>query len=66
VAIGTPTIPLFTSLKISAKTFGSMSSDFFEKIKDIKLKSAVDGSEVLATDLWKDQKAVVRLFRRLG
>jgi len=58
--------PHKVSFKLLYYSTFSMSSEFFDHIKDIKLKSAVDGSEVLATDLWKEKKTVVTLFRRLG
>jgi len=44
----------------------TINEDFFGQLKDLKLVSAADGKEVLATDLWKDQKTVIKLFRRLG
>jgi len=40
--------------------------DFFGELQDVKLISAADGKEILATDLWKEQKTVLRMFRRLG
>jgi len=53
------------SLKME-ETSQKANAEFFDNIKDIQLKSAADGTSCLATDLWKEQKCVVRLFRRLG